>query len=75
MRAGSAMLYVGSLWHGGGANTTGRPRLGVAVEYVAAWLRPQETQLLAVPHRASATTALDAADGAVLRRAGVAGEA
>jgi ectoine hydroxylase-related dioxygenase (phytanoyl-CoA dioxygenase family) len=49
MPAGSAMLYVGSLWHGGGANTTGRPRLGVAIEYVAAWLRPQETQLLAVP--------------------------
>jgi hypothetical protein len=49
MPAGSAMLYVGSLWHGGGANTTDRPRLGVAIEYVAAWLRPQETQLLAVP--------------------------
>jgi ectoine hydroxylase-related dioxygenase (phytanoyl-CoA dioxygenase family) len=49
MPAGSAMLYVGSLWHGGGANTTARPRLGVAIEYVAAWLRPQETQLLAVP--------------------------
>ena len=48
MRAGSAMVYVGSLWHGGGANTTERPRLGVAIEYVAAWLRPQETQLLAV---------------------------
>jgi hypothetical protein len=49
MPAGSVMLYVGSLWHGGGANTTDRPRLGVAVEYVASWLRPQETQLLAVP--------------------------
>jgi ectoine hydroxylase-related dioxygenase (phytanoyl-CoA dioxygenase family) len=49
MPAGSVMLYVGSVWHGGGANTTDRPRLGVAIEYVAAWLRPQETQLLAVP--------------------------
>jgi ectoine hydroxylase-related dioxygenase (phytanoyl-CoA dioxygenase family) len=49
MPAGSAMIYVGSLWHGGGANTTDRPRLGVAVEYVASWLRPQETHLLAVP--------------------------
>ncbi len=49
MPAGSAMLYVGSVWHGGGANTTTQPRLGVAIEYVAGWLRPQETQLLAVP--------------------------
>ena len=49
MPAGSVMLYVGTLWHGGGANTTDRPRLGVAMEYVASWLRPQETQLLAVP--------------------------
>ncbi len=48
MPAGSVMLYVGSLWHGGGANTTDRPRLGVAVEYCASWLRPQETHLLAV---------------------------
>ncbi len=49
MPAGSAMLYVGSLWHGGGANVSGGSRLGVAMEYAAAWLRPQETQLLAVP--------------------------
>jgi ectoine hydroxylase-related dioxygenase (phytanoyl-CoA dioxygenase family) len=49
MPAGSAMLYLGSLFHGGGANTTDRPRLGVAIEYAASWLRPQETQLLAVP--------------------------
>jgi ectoine hydroxylase-related dioxygenase (phytanoyl-CoA dioxygenase family) len=49
MPAGSAMIYVGSLYHGGGANRTERPRLGVAIEYAASWLRPQETQLLAVP--------------------------
>jgi hypothetical protein len=48
MPAGSVMLYVGSLWHGGGANTTDQSRLGVAVEYCASWLRPQETHLLAV---------------------------
>jgi ectoine hydroxylase-related dioxygenase (phytanoyl-CoA dioxygenase family) len=42
------MIYVGSVWHGGGANTTDHARLGVAIEYVAGWLRPQETQLLAV---------------------------
>jgi ectoine hydroxylase-related dioxygenase (phytanoyl-CoA dioxygenase family) len=49
MPAGSMMMYVGSLWHGGGANATDRPRLGVIVEYVASWLRPQENHLLAVP--------------------------
>ncbi|HSS10452.1 MAG TPA: phytanoyl-CoA dioxygenase family protein [Acidimicrobiales bacterium] len=49
MPAGSMMMYVGSLWHGGGANCTDRPRLGVIVEYVASWLRPQENHLLAVP--------------------------
>jgi ectoine hydroxylase-related dioxygenase (phytanoyl-CoA dioxygenase family) len=49
MSPGSVMFYLGSLWHGGGANRTGRPRLGVILEYVAAWLRPQENHCLAVP--------------------------
>jgi ectoine hydroxylase-related dioxygenase (phytanoyl-CoA dioxygenase family) len=35
MPAGSAMLYVGSLWHGGGANTTSEPRPGVVLHYAA----------------------------------------
>jgi ectoine hydroxylase-related dioxygenase (phytanoyl-CoA dioxygenase family) len=47
--AGSVMFYVGTLWHGGGANRTDRPRLGVVLEYVASWLRPQENHYLAVP--------------------------
>ena len=49
MPAGSLMLFVGSVFHGGGANTTERPRLGVILEYVAGWLRQQENQYLAVP--------------------------
>jgi ectoine hydroxylase-related dioxygenase (phytanoyl-CoA dioxygenase family) len=49
MTPGSAMFYLGSLWHGGGANLTAEPRLGVILEYVAGWLRPQENQYLAVP--------------------------
>jgi ectoine hydroxylase-related dioxygenase (phytanoyl-CoA dioxygenase family) len=49
MTPGSVMFYLGSLWHGGGANRTGQPRLGVILEYVAAWLRPQENLCLAVP--------------------------
>jgi ectoine hydroxylase-related dioxygenase (phytanoyl-CoA dioxygenase family) len=49
MPAGSVLFYTGSLWHGGGANTTDRARLGVILEYVASWLRPQENHFLAVP--------------------------
>ena len=49
MSMGSVLLYVGSIWHGGGDNRTERPRLGAAIEYVASWLRPQENNVLAVP--------------------------
>jgi len=49
MSPGDAMFYLGSLWHGGGANRTAQPRLGVILEYAAAWLRPQENHCLAVP--------------------------
>jgi len=49
MSPGSAMFYLGSLWHGGGANQTAQPRLGVILEYAAGWLRQQENNILAVP--------------------------
>jgi ectoine hydroxylase-related dioxygenase (phytanoyl-CoA dioxygenase family) len=49
MPAGSALLYNGTLWHGAGANDHDQPRLGILMEYVVSWLRPQETHLLAVP--------------------------
>jgi ectoine hydroxylase-related dioxygenase (phytanoyl-CoA dioxygenase family) len=55
MPAGSLLLYRGSLWHGGGANRTDRPRVGVLLEYAASWLRQQENQLLAVPMQIVAT--------------------
>jgi len=55
MPAGSVMFYVGKIWHGGGANTTATPRLGVILEYVTAWLRAQENHLLAVPRETVAT--------------------
>ena len=48
MPAGSIMLYRGSLLHGGGANTSVQPRLGVLIEFIQAWLRPQENHLLGV---------------------------
>lgn len=55
MPAGSVIFYVGHLFHGGGANQTGRPRLGVILEYAASWLRSQETHLLAVPQEVART--------------------
>lgn len=49
MGAGSVMFYLGKVWHGGGANQTDSPRLGVILEFVSAWLRAQENHILAVP--------------------------
>jgi ectoine hydroxylase-related dioxygenase (phytanoyl-CoA dioxygenase family) len=49
MPAGSALVYLGSVWHGGGANNTDQPRLGVVLHYARAWLRQVETHVLSVP--------------------------
>jgi ectoine hydroxylase-related dioxygenase (phytanoyl-CoA dioxygenase family) len=49
MSAGCALVYLGSVWHGGGANRTDKARLGVVLHYAAGWLRPVESHLLAVP--------------------------
>lgn len=55
MTAGSVAFYTGSIWHGGGANRTDRSRLGVILEYVAAWLRPQENHVIGVAPEVVAT--------------------
>jgi ectoine hydroxylase-related dioxygenase (phytanoyl-CoA dioxygenase family) len=47
--AGSVIFFLGSVYHGGGANDTQQPRLGVILEYCAGWLRPQENHILGVP--------------------------
>ncbi|MBF6600975.1 MAG: phytanoyl-CoA dioxygenase family protein [Dehalococcoidia bacterium] len=49
MPAGSVMFFVGSVYHGGGANNSDRPRLGTILHYCAGWLRPQENHILGVP--------------------------
>jgi len=46
MARGSVLVWHGSLWHGGGANTTGETRVGVAMNYCAGWVRQQENQQL-----------------------------
>ena len=55
MPAGSVAVYTGSIFHGGGANSTDRPRLGVILEYVAAWLRAQENHVIGVAPEVVAT--------------------
>jgi ectoine hydroxylase-related dioxygenase (phytanoyl-CoA dioxygenase family) len=42
MPPGSCVFFVGTLWHGGGANRSGRSRLAVTAQYCEPWLRPQE---------------------------------
>ncbi len=49
MSPGSALVWLGSTLHGGGANRTERPRTGLIVSYCLGWLRPFENQFLAYP--------------------------
>jgi ectoine hydroxylase-related dioxygenase (phytanoyl-CoA dioxygenase family) len=49
MPAGGALVYHGSLWHGGGANRSDARRLAIVVNYCAGFLRQEECQLLALP--------------------------
>jgi ectoine hydroxylase-related dioxygenase (phytanoyl-CoA dioxygenase family) len=49
MSAGSVLVFDGSIWHGGGANHADEPRLGIAMNYCAGWLRQQENQQLGIP--------------------------
>lgn len=49
MGRGSVLIWPGSLWHGGGANTTDRRRSGLAMNYCAGWVRQQENQQLGIP--------------------------
>ena len=49
MPAGSAILYLGSTFHGGGSHTGTAPRRGVHLSYTLGWLRTEENNYLAVP--------------------------
>lgn len=49
MPKGSALLYLGSLWHNGGANRSNKPRMGLVNTYALGWLRQEENQYLTVP--------------------------
>jgi ectoine hydroxylase-related dioxygenase (phytanoyl-CoA dioxygenase family) len=50
MPAGSAVIYLGSTMHFGGANVTAdESRRGMHVSYCVGWLRTEENQYLATP--------------------------
>jgi ectoine hydroxylase-related dioxygenase (phytanoyl-CoA dioxygenase family) len=49
MKRGSVLVWNGSLWHGGGANTTDKRRVGLAMNYCAGFIRQQENQQLGIP--------------------------
>lgn len=55
MPAGSALLYLGTTYHGGGANRSERPRMALVNTYSLGWLRQEENMALSVP-RALAET-------------------
>ena len=49
MARGSVLVWHGSLWHGGGANSTSERRVGIAMNYCAGYIRQQENQQLGIP--------------------------
>ena len=49
MKAGSAIVFPGTLVHGGGANKSKAPRLAITYQYCEGWLRQQENFFLAIP--------------------------
>ncbi|MVU78222.1 phytanoyl-CoA dioxygenase family protein [Nocardia sp. ET3-3] len=48
MPAGSCVFFVGTLWHGGGANRSPNSRLALTAQYCEPWLRPQEAFTLSM---------------------------
>ncbi|MDO8901379.1 MAG: phytanoyl-CoA dioxygenase family protein [Phenylobacterium sp.] len=49
MKAGSVLIYTGSVFHGGGANRSDQDRWGLNLTYALGWLRQEENQYLACP--------------------------
>lgn len=55
MPPGSALLFLGSTLHCGGANLTSAPRTGMIVGYSLGWLKPYENQWLVYPPEVART--------------------
>jgi len=46
MPRGSVVMYLGSTFHGAGANVSDETRVGINIDYVLGWLRQEENQYL-----------------------------
>jgi ectoine hydroxylase-related dioxygenase (phytanoyl-CoA dioxygenase family) len=55
MRAGSCIVFPGTLFHGGGANRSTTSRLAITYQYCEGWLRQQENFFLAIPQQIART--------------------
>lgn len=49
MKAGSVLLYNGTVIHSGGENRSTAPRIALNVTYLLGWLRQEENQYLSCP--------------------------
>ncbi len=49
MRAGSVLIYSGSVLHAGGHNQSDADRVGINITYALGWLRQEENQYLSCP--------------------------
>lgn len=56
MPAGSVLVFLGTLWHRGGANRSEAHRLAITAQYCQPWIRQIETMTLAVPPRVARGT-------------------
>jgi Phytanoyl-CoA dioxygenase (PhyH) len=59
MTRGAVLFYSGSVYHGGGANRSDAPRIGLNITYNVAWLRQEENQYLSVPREVAETLPTD----------------
>ena len=51
----SVLVYLGSVLHGGGANQSSSPRIGLVNTYSLGWLRQEENMYLSVPREVADT--------------------
>ncbi len=49
MPKGSVLFYMGSTYHGGGANNAEAPRMALVNTYALGWLRQEENMYLSIP--------------------------
>ena len=59
MKAGSVLIYSGSVIHSGGRNQSIQDRIGINITYCLGWLRQEENQYLSCPPHIAKTLSPD----------------